>query len=88
MSAGAGLELLQLRLGGWIGRGTQLLQQRFDGRNVVGHLAGKAEFGPMGVAKPLGLLPAQSEDFLDQRSIVQVSLAGTADMGSINGLPQ
>ena len=86
MTTGARLQLLQLLFSGRIGRGTQLLQQILHGGDVVGHLAGEAQFCPMAIAKALGLFPAKSKDVLDQRGIVQFALAGSAHMGPVNGL--
>ena len=88
MSAGAVLEVLELTLRGWIGRTAQLLEQSLNGGDVVGHLAGETDLRPVGVAQTPGLLPPQREDFVDQRGVVELTLAGSTDMGAIDGLPQ
>ena len=88
MATGAIPEVLEFPFGRGISRTSQLFQQSLDTRHIVGHLAGQADFSPVLVSQASGLLAPQGQDLFDQRCIVELPLAGSAHMGSVDGLPQ
>ena len=88
VATGAVLQILQLTFSGWIGRLAQFFEQRFHGRNILSHLVGETHLSPMAVPQAAGLLAPQRQDFFNQRSVVELPLTGSADMGAIDGFPQ
>ena len=88
VASGAVAECVNLPLGCRLGGSPELFQQGFHGIDVIGHLAGQAQLGPMAVAQSARLFAPQAQDGFDQWAVVEITLAGSADMGAIDRLPQ
>ena len=84
----AGFQFGQFPFSGREGCCPQLLQQLLHSVDVVSHLRGQAHVGPVAVAEALGLFRAKAEDFLDERAVVEVTIAGPAHVGAIDGFAQ
>ncbi len=84
----AGFQFRQLPFRCREGCRAQLFEQRFHGVDIVRHLRGQADVGPVAIAEAFSLFRPEAEDLLDQCTVVEVSIAGPADVGAIDGFAQ
>ena len=81
-------EIIEFLLGCGKRSSAQFLEESFNSRNIISHFPGKTEVCPVGITQSLSLLAFQAEDFLNQGPVVEISAAGSSDMGSVGGFPQ